>query len=48
MQHYETFKQRMSSFPVIVEHVSRFNSSKKNKEIIEKTKEGRDEQNKKF
>ena len=41
MQHYETFKQRMSSFPVIVEHVSRFNSSKKNKEIIEKTKEGR-------
>ena len=40
LQHYETFKDRMSSFPVIVEVVSRFNKAKKNKHIIEEVKKG--------
>lgn len=40
-QHYETFVKRMEGFPITIELVSRFNTLKKNKEIIEKTKEGK-------
>ncbi|MBN2479738.1 MAG: transcription-repair coupling factor [Parachlamydiales bacterium] len=39
-QHYETFLERMSSFGINIEMVSRFNTAKKNKEIIENTKMG--------
>lgn len=40
MQHYENFKQRFNSFPVIIEIASRFNSVKTNREILKKTQEG--------
>ena len=39
MQHFDTFKERMNTFPVIIEHVSRFNTQKKNKEILERVEE---------
>ncbi len=41
MQHFDTFKDRMKNFPITVELVSRFNTAKKNKEILEMTKEGK-------
>jgi len=39
-QHYETFVKRMSSFPIKIEVLSRFNTNKKNKEIITKAATG--------
>ncbi|MCS7180356.1 MAG: transcription-repair coupling factor, partial [bacterium] len=39
-QHYLTFKERFSKFPVIIEMLSRLISEKKQKEIIEKLKNG--------
>jgi len=33
-QHYNTFRDRMAQYPIIVDMVSRFRSSKQNKEII--------------
>jgi transcription-repair coupling factor (superfamily II helicase) len=40
-QHYETFSKRMSSFPLVIEVLSRFNTNKKNKEIIQMVAEGK-------
>ena len=40
-QHFNTFKERMAQFPVIVDMVSRFRSAKQNKEIIANTAEGK-------
>ena len=41
MQHYETFKSRMADFPINVEMLSRFRSTKEQTEIIKKLKDGR-------
>jgi transcription-repair coupling factor (superfamily II helicase) len=41
MQHFRTFSERLSNFPVKVEYVSRFKTEKQIKEIIEDTKEGK-------
>ena len=40
-QHYMTFTDRLNRYPVITEVISRFKSSKQQKEIIKKTEEGR-------
>jgi transcription-repair coupling factor (superfamily II helicase) len=40
MQHFDTFKERMSSFPINIQVVSRFKTAKENKDILEKTKNG--------
>ncbi|HOK56007.1 MAG TPA: transcription-repair coupling factor [bacterium] len=40
LQHYLTFKDRFSKFPVIIEMLSRLVPEKKQKEIIEKLKNG--------
>lgn len=40
MQHYDTFKERMANFAVNIEMISRFNTAKINREIIQRTKEG--------
>jgi transcription-repair coupling factor (superfamily II helicase) len=39
-QHYETFHQRLGPFPVEVEMLSRFRSSKEQREVLEKLKTG--------
>ncbi len=39
-QHYNTFKQRMSDFPVNVEMISRYRSPKQQKEILRKMRSG--------
>ncbi len=39
-QHYETFKKRFAAFPVSIELLSRFRSSKQIKEAIEKAEKG--------
>ncbi len=41
MQHYETFSQRMSGFPVNIDVVSRFRSAKESKEALEKAHKGK-------
>ncbi len=41
MQHYRTFKERLSGFPVRVEYVSRFKSDKEIKEIVKQAQEGK-------
>ncbi len=40
MQHYETFKERMASYPINIDVVSRFKTTKQNKATIKKLKEG--------
>lgn len=40
MQHYRTFSERLSAFPVKIDYVSRFKSEKQIKEIISQVKEG--------
>ena len=40
-QHFETFKQRFAPFPVTVEMISRFRSTKQQKEILQKTEAGK-------
>lgn len=40
MQHYRTFKERLSGFPVTVDYVSRFKTDKEIKEIMEHVKDG--------
>ncbi|MBI1740065.1 MAG: transcription-repair coupling factor [Acidobacteriales bacterium] len=40
-QHYETFKQRFNTFPVTVEMISRFRSSKQIKEILQRVEAGK-------
>jgi transcription-repair coupling factor (superfamily II helicase) len=39
MQHYRTFKERLKGFPVEVEYVNRFRSTKEIKGILEKVKD---------
>jgi transcription-repair coupling factor (superfamily II helicase) len=40
MQHYRTFAERLSDFPVKIEYVSRFKTEKEIKEILSQVKEG--------
>ncbi len=40
MQHYNTFVERMSNFPIKVEMLSRFKTKKQQEEIIKKLKKG--------
>ncbi len=40
-QHFNTFRERMAQFPIIIDMVSRFRSTKQNKEIIANLAEGR-------
>jgi transcription-repair coupling factor (superfamily II helicase) len=40
-QHFNTFKDRLAQFPVRIEVISRFQSKVKQKEIVEKLKEGK-------
>jgi transcription-repair coupling factor (superfamily II helicase) len=39
-QHYQTFRERMSEFPLNIEMLSRFRSTKEQKRVIEKLAEG--------
>ncbi len=41
MQHYRTFSERLSGFPIRVEYVSRFKSDKDIKEILKQVQEGK-------
>jgi transcription-repair coupling factor (superfamily II helicase) len=40
-QHFETFKQRFAPFPVTIEMISRFRTTKQQKEILQKTETGK-------
>ncbi|HEY7616747.1 MAG TPA: transcription-repair coupling factor, partial [Terriglobales bacterium] len=40
-QHYETFKQRFAAFPVNIEMISRFRSTRQQKEILQKVEAGK-------
>jgi transcription-repair coupling factor (superfamily II helicase) len=40
-QHFETFKKRFSQFPINVEMISRFRTQKEQKEILERTEQGK-------
>jgi len=40
-QHYETFKRRFAAFPITIEMLSRFRTSKQQKEIVEKVEQGK-------
>lgn len=40
MQHYRTFSERLSNFPVKIEYVSRFKNDKEIKQIIQEVKAG--------
>jgi len=40
-QHYQTFKRRFAAFPVSVEMISRFRTTKEQKEIVERTAAGK-------
>ncbi len=40
-QHYKTFSERLSDFPVTVDYINRFKSSKEKKETLERLKEGK-------
>ena len=39
-QHFETFKQRFAAFPVSIELLSRFRSTKEQKSVVERTEKG--------
>jgi len=41
LQHFETFKQRFAQFPIHIEMISRFRTSKEQKDIIERVSTGR-------
>ncbi|MEJ7643143.1 MAG: transcription-repair coupling factor [Chryseolinea sp.] len=41
MQHYRTFSERLSGFPVKIDYVSRFKSEKEIKDIVQEVKEGK-------
>lgn len=41
MQHYRTFSERLSDFPIKIEYVSRFKTEKEIKEILGEVKEGK-------
>jgi len=40
-QHFETFKQRFAAFPVSIEMISRFRTTKQQKEILQKVEAGK-------
>ncbi len=40
-QHYETFKQRFTAFPVSIEMISRFRNARQQKEILQKLEAGK-------
>ena len=40
-QHYKTFSERLSDFPVTVDYINRFKSSKEKKETLQKLQEGK-------
>lgn len=40
MQHYKTFSERLKNFPVTIDYLNRFRTSKEQKQIIQKLKEG--------
>jgi len=40
-QHYETFKKRFAQFPINIEMISRFRTVKEQKEILERTEQGK-------
>ncbi|MGN6247858.1 MAG: DEAD/DEAH box helicase, partial [Ginsengibacter sp.] len=40
-QHYKTFSDRLSDFPVTVDYINRFKTSKEKKETLQKLKEGK-------
>ncbi len=40
-QHYKTFSERLSDFPVTVDYINRFKSAKQKKEILAKLAEGK-------
>src|SRR5512140_1880487 len=39
-QHFETFKRRMAAFPIKIEMISRFRTTRQQKEIVEKVEAG--------
>lgn len=41
MQHYRTFAERLSNFPIDVEYINRFKSTKDIKDILKKVSEGK-------
>jgi transcription-repair coupling factor (superfamily II helicase) len=40
-QHFEVFKERFKSFPITIEFLSRFNSTQKNNEIVDRVNAGK-------
>ena len=40
-QHYQTFSERLKDFPVTVDYINRFKSSKEKKETLKKLEEGK-------
>ena len=40
-QHYKTFEERLKDFPLTVEYINRFKSSKQKKETLKKLEEGK-------
>ncbi len=40
-QHYQTFKDRLKDFPVTVDYINRFKSTKEKKETLQKVEEGK-------
>ncbi len=41
LQHYKTFSERLANFPVTVDFISRFKSSKEQKETVKRLEEGK-------
>jgi len=41
MQHFRTFKERLSNFPVTIEYINRFRSTKQIRETLKRVKEGK-------
>src|SRR5690349_13269566 len=40
-QHFETFKRRFAAFPIAIEMISRFRTTKQQKEILQKVEQGK-------
>jgi transcription-repair coupling factor (superfamily II helicase) len=40
-QHFESFKRRMSKFPIVVEMLSRFRTTKEKKDVMERCEQGK-------
>jgi transcription-repair coupling factor (superfamily II helicase) len=40
-QHYQTFSERLKDFPVTVDYINRFKSSKEKKETLKRLEEGK-------